>query len=190
MTKTPIKIHTLEDYLSFDDGTDKRYEIENGVLVEMPPGTGKHEAIITLLLVRFFLEIQKTGLPLQPRPNGTEVLTNKQPRRPDICVITNEQAASIENTSAILKTPPPLLVEVVSPESVERDYHQKTSEYAAIGVQEYWIVDPLENKVTICLLEQGIYQPTVFTDDQIIVSSIFPQLNLSVQQVFANSSNQ
>ncbi len=27
MTKTPIKIATLEDYLNFNDGTDKRYEL-------------------------------------------------------------------------------------------------------------------------------------------------------------------
>lgn len=185
MTKTPTKITTLEEYLDFDDGTDKHYELEDGVLVEMPPGTGKHEAIITLLLVRFFLEIQKMGLPLQPRPNGTEVLTNKQPRRPDVCVITNEQAKSIENTSAILKTAPILIVEVVSPESVDRDYNQKTSEYAAIGVGEYWIVDPLESRVTVCLLVQGSYKQTVFTGKQKIVSQTFPELTLTTEQVLS-----
>ncbi|MEH2007994.1 Uma2 family endonuclease [Nostoc sp.] len=185
MTKTPIKITTLEEYINFDDGTDKRYEIEDEVLVEMPPGTGKHEAIITLLLVRFFLEIQKMGLPLQPRPNGTEVLTNKQLRRPDICVITNEQAKSIETTSAILKTAPPLLVEVVSPESIDRDYNQKTSEYAAIGVVEYWIVDPLENKVTVCLLNQSSYKQTLFMPEERIVSLTFPELTLTAQQLLS-----
>ncbi|MEH1852800.1 MAG: Uma2 family endonuclease [Nostoc sp.] len=185
MTKTPIKISTLEEYINFDDGTDKRYELEDEVLVEMPPGTGKHESIITLLLVRFFLEIQKMGLPLQPRPNGTEVLTNKQLRRPDVCVITNEQAKSIETTSAILKTAPPLLVEVVSPESIDRDYNQKTSEYAAMGVVEYWIVDPLENKITVCLLNQSSYKQTVFIEDQRIVSQTFPELTLTAQQVFS-----
>ncbi|MEH2170937.1 MAG: Uma2 family endonuclease [Nostoc sp.] len=185
MTKTPIKISTLEEYINFDDGTDKRYEIEDGVLVEMPPGTGKHEAIITLLLVRFFLEIQKMGLPLQPRPNGTEVLTNKQLRRPDVCVITNEQAKSIETTSAILKTAPPLLVEVVSPESIDRDYNQKTFEYAAMSVFEYWIVDPLENKITVCLLNQSSYKQTMFIEDQRVVSQTFPELTLTAQQVFS-----
>ncbi len=185
MTKTSVKINTLDEYVNFDDGTDKRYEIEDEVLVEMPPGTGKHEAIITLLLVRFFLEIQKMGLPLQPRPNGTEVLTNKQLRRPDVCVITNEQAKSIESTSAILKTPPPLLVEVVSLESIDRDYNQKTSEYAVMGVVEYWIVDPLENKVTVCLLNQGSYKQTVFMADQRIVSQTFSELTLTVQQVLS-----
>jgi Uma2 family endonuclease len=183
MTNTPLKVNTLEEYLNFDDGTDHRYELEDGVLVEMPPGTGKHEAIITLLLVQFFLEIQKMGLPLQPRPNGTEVLTNKQPRRPDVCIITNEQAKNIERSSAILKTPPPLLVEVVSPESVERDYIQKTSEYAAISVGEYWIVDPLENKVTVCLFDQGSYTQTVFTNNQKIISQLFPELILTVEQL-------
>jgi Uma2 family endonuclease len=182
MTKTPIKITTLEEYVNFDDRTDKRYELQDGVLVEMPPATGKHEAIITLLLVSFFLEIQKTGLPLQARPNGTEVLTNKQPRRPDVCVITNEQAQNIESTSAILTTPPPFLVEVVSPESVERDYNQKTAEYAAIGVIEYWIVDPLKNQVTVCLLDEGNYNSTVFIGNQRIVSQTFPGINLTAQQ--------
>lgn len=185
MTKTPIKINTLEEYVNFDNGTDKRYELEDEGLVEMPPGTGKHEAIITLLVVRFFLEIQKMELLLQPRPNGTEVLTNKQPRRPDVCVITNEQAKSIESTSAILKTAPPLLVEVVSPESIDRDYNQKTSEYAAMGVVEYWIVDPLENKVTVCLLNQGNYKQTVFIKAQRIVSQMFPESTLTAQQIFS-----
>jgi Uma2 family endonuclease len=59
---------TVEEYLTYDDGTDKRYELdENGVLVEMPPGTGKHEAIITFLVVRFFLEKERLGLALEPR---------------------------------------------------------------------------------------------------------------------------
>ncbi len=65
--------------------------------------------------------------------------------------MTQQQAASIQNKSAVLRTPPPLIVEVVSPESIERDYNTKTSEYATFGVDEYWIIDPLENKVTVCL---------------------------------------
>ncbi|MBD2770673.1 Uma2 family endonuclease [Iningainema tapete] len=182
MTKTPFKINTLREYLNFDDGTDKRYDLEDGVLVEMPPGTGKHEQIITLLLVRFFLEKERLGLPLEPRPNGTEVLTKKQPRRPDVSVMTVEQAQTIEKTSAILRTPPLLIVEVVSPESVDRDYNEKSSEYADFGVGEYWIVDPLLNKVTICLLSEGVYQQTVYTKNQRIVSRLFPELELTANQ--------
>ena len=62
MTKTPIKISTFDEYINFDDGTDKRYELEDGVLLEMPPGTGKHEAIITLLLVRLLFRNSKNAI--------------------------------------------------------------------------------------------------------------------------------
>lgn len=183
MTQTPIKVNSLEEYLNFDDGTDTRYELtENGVLTEVPPGTGKHEAIITLLVVRFFLEKQRLGLALEPRPNGTEVLTNARPRRPDVLVMTAAQAQAIENSSAILMSPPPLLVEVVSPESVKRDYETKLNEYAAIGVAEYWIVDPIVNKVTVCLLGESNYQQAVFTGNQRIVSGLFPELVLSATE--------
>lgn len=154
MSQTPVKM-TVEEYLTYDDGTDKRYSLENGVLVEMPPGTGNHEAIITFVLFQLILEKQRMGLTLEPRSNGVEVLIKKQPRHPDVLVMTQQQAASIENKSAVLRTPPPLIVEVVSPESVERDYETKTSEYASFGIEEYWIIDPLSDLVTICLLAGG-----------------------------------
>jgi Uma2 family endonuclease len=186
MSQTPLKM-TVEEYLTYDDGTDKRYELENGELLEMPPGTGKHEAIITFLVVRFFLEKERLGLTLEPRSNGVEVMTNKQIRRPDVLIITPEQAQAIENTSAVLRTAPPLIVEVVSPESVERDYDIKTLEYAAIGVNEYWIVDPLKDRVTICLLQGSVYNQTVFTGNQQIVSLTFPQLNATAQKLLAPS---
>lgn len=182
MPKTPLKL-TFEEYLTYDDGTDKRYEFEDGELLEMPPATGKHEAIITFLLVRFYLEIQRLGLPLQVRPSGTEVQTPGQGRRPDVSVITNEQAESIQNTTAILQTPPLLVVEVVSPESVDRDYNRKIHEYAATGIPEYWIVDPIEKKVSVLLLVGQNYETTVFTGIQRIVSPLFTELTLTTEQV-------
>ena len=185
MSKTPVKL-TLEEYKTYTDGTDKRYELEDGALLEMPPATGKHEAIVTLLLIYFYSEIQKRGLALQVRPSGTEVqTTNEQSRRPDICIITNEQAQSIENVSAIIQTPPPLVVEVVSPESIDRDYNRKTLEYAAVGIPEYWIVDPLANQVTVCLLNQDIYQRTVYAANQQIVSKLLPELQLTTPQILS-----
>jgi len=185
MTKTPVKL-TLEEYKTYTDGTDKRYELEDGVLLEMPPATGKHEAIATLLLIYFYTEIHKLGLALQVRPSGTEVqTTNEQSRRPDVCIITNEQAQSIENVSAIIQTPPPLVVEVVSPESIDRDYNRKILEYATVGIPEYWIVDPLTNQVTVCLLDRGSYQRIVYEANQQIVSKLLPQLQLTAQQILS-----
>jgi len=184
MIQTSKKL-TFEEYLTYDDGTDKRYEFEDGGLLEMPPATGKHEAIITFLLIRFYLEIQRLGLPFQVRPSGMEVQTPGQSRKPDVCVITNEQAKTIENTSAILQTPPLLAVEVVSPESIDRDYVKKKSEYLNARIPEYWIADPIENKVTVCSLTNNSYLETVFVEDEIIISQLFRELNLTVKQVLS-----
>jgi Uma2 family endonuclease len=60
--------------------------------------------------------------------------------------------------------PPPLLVvEVVSPNQASRDYCYKLSEYAARGIDEYWIVDPILGRVTVLEIEPlprgSIYLP-------------------------------
>jgi Uma2 family endonuclease len=87
--------------------------------------------------------------------------------------------------SAVFQTPPLLVVAVVSPESINRDYRYKRSEYAAAEIAEYWIVDPILNKISILLLEEGFYEETVLTKSQPIVSQILPELTLTVDQVLA-----
>jgi Uma2 family endonuclease len=72
--------------------------------------------------------------------------------------------------SAVFQTPPMLVVEVVSPESVSRDYRYKRSEYATAEIPEYWIVDPMEKQVTVLVLVEGLYESKVVTGDEIIDS--------------------
>lgn len=88
------------------------------------------------------------------------------------------------NASAVFESSPLLIVEVVSPESVKRDYRHKRSEYAALEVPEYWIVDPLKAKVSVLLLEYGFYEETVFIDSDQIGARTFPELAITVDQVF------
>jgi Uma2 family endonuclease len=44
---------------------------------------------------------------------------------------------------------PEIVVEVVSPSSAKRDYHDKPSEYLSFGIDEYWIVDPAKQRMTV-----------------------------------------
>lgn len=183
MTQSAIKL-TFEEYLNYDDGTDNRYEYEDGGLLKMPPATGLHEDIISFLVFAFRLEIQRLNLGLKCRAAGTEVPTSGQGRKPDVSVITAEQAAETRYQSAILRTPPVLAVEVVSPESIKRDYVGKRKEYAAIGVSEYWIVDPLKNQVIVFNLVEGDYSERLFSDGE-IESATFPELDVTVEQIFS-----
>ncbi|NES23215.1 MAG: hypothetical protein F6K41_30925 [Symploca sp. SIO3E6] len=54
-----------------------------------------------------------------------------------------------------------------------------------LEIPEYWIVDPLEGKITICQLNEGRYDERVLTGKMAISSPTFPGLNLRVAQVLA-----
>jgi Uma2 family endonuclease len=51
-----------------------------------------------------------------------------------------------------------IVVEVVSPESDERDYGRKRLVYEAAGVPEYWLIDPMRERPIIYVLEEGLYR--------------------------------
>lgn len=63
------------------------------------------------------------------------------------------------------------------------DYKAKRSEYSILDIPEYWVVDPLANKVTIFILAEGWYEPTKFQGNEIIQSPTFPELRLAVDLI-------
>ncbi len=185
MVTTAATNLTFEEYLTYDDGTGFHYELVDGKLELMNPPTIQHFLIAKLLEQLLDAEIKRLALQwLCLREAGVRTGRNKS-RLTDLCVVTLEQARELMNTSAVFQTPPQLIVEIVSPESVKRDYRYKRSEYAALEVAEYWIVDPLEAKISVLLLEEGLYEETVFTNSQKIVSRTFSELAIATEQVFA-----
>ncbi|BCL34211.1 Uma2 family endonuclease [Nostoc sp. MS1] len=183
MLTTPVTNLTFEEYLTYDDGSGFHYELVDGKLELMNPATIEHFLIVDFLDTVLKAEIRRLTLPwLAFRETGVRTGRNKS-RLTDLCVVTQEQARELLKVSAVFETPPLLIVEVVSPDSIKRDYRHKRSEYAAVGVLEYWVVDPLDAKISVLLLEEGFYEETVLTADQKIVSRIFPDLTITVEQV-------
>lgn len=180
---------TLEEYLNFDDGTDTRYELVNGELVEMPSESDLNN-VIAMFLIAEMLQF----VPVRLLRRGTEVVTSgtrTTSRVPDLMVLTDESAAALigSRRSILLSDmpPPALVVEVVSPGTTNeaRDYRYKRSEYAARGIAEYWLVDPQQAQVTILTLVAGLYEEAkaIFKGDARILSSTFPTLELTATQV-------
>ena len=57
------------------------------------------------------------------------------------------------------------------------------AEYQNTGIPEYWIVDPIEQKITVLVLDKGSYTKTVFAGDEAIISSRFPQLKVTAEEI-------
>ena len=182
---TTEHLYSFEEYLAFDDGTDNRYELVDGRLERIDFSTFRHLLIAKFTEQIFDAEIRRLGLPwLCFREAGIRTGWRKS-RLSDLYIVPVEQVRDFLDRSAVAEIPPLLAVEIVSPESVNRDYRYKRSEYAALEIPEYWIVDPMESKVTVLLWEEGLYEETVFMGNQNIVSRTFPELSLTVEQVLA-----
>jgi Uma2 family endonuclease len=184
---------TFEEYLAYNDGTDTRYELVDGELVPMSLGTGRHGAIIRFVVRQFEDTLTRSGQPWVPLPALVGVRSPRgrnwdTSRIPDVTVLAAAQWEAMSDREAVinLNEPPPILVvEVVSPSTKTDDYRSKRSEYGLLEISEYWIVDPLEEKITLCILEHQFYDFTEFRGDDLIQSPIFPDLNLTTAQILA-----
>lgn len=185
MTVTSIKM-TLEEYLNFDDGTDTLYELENGELIVMPPESELNRRIAMFLLIYF----AQQGIPSYRLTMKTEIVVNGSratTRLPDLMVMSEELATALDgsrSSTITIDMPPPLLVvEVVSPRQENRDYRYKRSEYAARGILEYWIVDPMQQRVTVLEWVEGLYEEQVYVGDRVINSPVLGVLELTTERL-------
>ncbi|NWF57792.1 MAG: Uma2 family endonuclease [Fischerella sp.] len=186
---------SFEEYLKFCDGTDKRYELVDGELVEMPPARGKHADITDAFNDIFKVEIKRLGKDWISRHSSIGVMVPGVGRRatsriPDICVVTASQWQELQNQFAVLVDSPPLLVvEVVSEGTKIIDHRRKRAEYNVVEIPEYWVVDFIENDpkyplgVTVFTLVDRFYEQAVFWGNDRIISQIFPELTLTANQV-------
>lgn len=190
MTATTALL-SLEDYLSYNDGTDGRYELVNGELIAMSQPKGEHGAITEFLNDQFRAEIQNQGLAWVSKQGFIAIESPRggrwdTARIPDVTVATLEQWQGMLDREAIIRlneSPPFLVVEVVSESTRTTDYRSKRVEYNLLGIREYWIVDPLKKQVVVLHLVDDLYEETLFVRDELIESTIFPGLQLSAQQV-------
>lgn len=81
----------------------------------------------------------------------------KNSPEPDICFVLKNRLHLAKR--GYFDGHPDAAFEIVSPDSVERDYVKKFQQYEQFGVPEYWIIDEIEETVTLYRLnKKGKYQ--------------------------------
>lgn len=193
MTYTAQRFTSFEAYLTAEpsDLPEGRCEYWDGELVELMTESERNEALATFIL----LALVAIGVPFRlVRAGGAEVEVIGKPKNrfPDLTVLSEVHLPLVEKRLTITrKMPPPrLVVEIVAPgteskDNYKRDYLEKRDQYAAIGIPEYWIVDPAREWVMIGTLTDGAYLFQTFKGNDAIVSPTFPELNLTAAIVLA-----
>jgi Uma2 family endonuclease len=154
---------TVDDIVNLPE--DLHYELIDGRLVLTPLALPIHQ----------FLSM-KVGNAIEDRCPDEFLINVEQAilmdriteLRPDVAVIREEGAGC----SPVLPGDVPLVVEVISQSSKNKDRDFKKHMYAYAGIPSYWIVDPLAERVTFtqfCLGPERVYQARLQTDELVTV---------------------
>jgi Uma2 family endonuclease len=147
---------SLEDYL--EHYAADFCEWVEGNVITMSPVYEDHDALSRYLarLLEAFFELNPIGTIRQaPFVMRLAEYPNRR-REPDIQVILNTNPGAL--TPTYMDGAADICIEIVSPESVERDHGDKFAEYEKGGVPEYWIIDSIHRDSRFyCLNEEGVY---------------------------------
>lgn len=152
-----------DDLREFPDD-DKRYEIIGGQLVVSPSPSTRHQHVLAQLTTWLNLYLIQNTLgrlytaPMDVRLSFYDVV------QPDLLVVLNDRQEIIQEQE--IAGPPNLVVEVLSPSSKTTDRVDKAALYARSGVEEYWIVDPIEETVMVYGLDGDRFAPSATLERQ------------------------
>jgi Uma2 family endonuclease len=176
---------TLEEFLESDVEEGYRYELARGVLeVSEVPNDPHGDVVCNLYRAVGRYDAQRPGV-IRRYGGGNEfqfLLPGMiSGRNPDLAVVLRGAPRDWRGRRV-----PVLAAEVVSRSSIDRDYHTKRAEYLALGLLEYWIVDPLERKVTVLTRHGDVWHEAVFRDDQVIASLVLPGFATTVAELWTD----
>ena len=166
---------SYEEFLAtVDEGTHAEWV--DGEVVFMSPAGDQHQDVAGFLyaLFRVYAEERTLGK-VRDAPFQMKTGPGLPGREPDVLFVATENLGRLHRTH--LAGPADLVVEVISPESVERDRRVKFQEYQKGGVREYWLIDPARERAAVYRLNaDGLYEPAPEGDPPRLRSEVMPGL--------------
>ncbi len=141
---------TEEEFVAWCD-EDIKAEWVNGEVIVHSPTSIKHADLVGLLnFVMRGLAIQRdSGMVLGPEVQ-IRLKAQRIRRVPDLLFLTKERKNLVKTNH--IEGSPDLVVEITSPDSLARDWREKYLEYETAGVREYWVIDPMSQRVEAYVL--------------------------------------
>lgn len=201
MTQTITKPISFDEFVAwYPENATCKYELHNGRIVEMPLGTGAHSNIIGFIRLKLGVIIDRYELPYSiPGDCLLKPLDDESGYQPDIIVLDkgelSKESRWQEESIITLGGSVRLVVEVVS-NNWQNDYLRKAGDYELMEIPEYWIVDylglggrrfigePKSPTLSVYTMVDGEYEVRQFRGNDRVESVAFPELELTVQQIF------
>lgn len=167
---------------------DSRAEFINGEIVVHSPAKHRHTLTSVKLLTLLNAYVLRHDLGVVLAETAMISLTRND-YLPDICFFSQEKKAKISEEQMTYPAPD-LIVEILSPSTEKIDRGVKFKDYAAHGVQEYWLVDPEKRFVEQYLLSEDGYQlRTKARLGDRLQSQVVVEFQVEVDALFVDSAN-
>jgi Uma2 family endonuclease len=145
---------TESQYLKLTNQLNHLVEFSDGRIEVLPMPTSRHQAMLLWLYEQFKAAVRNSGGKVLVAPLRLQVRPGKF-REPDILMLFDPADARYQDAFWLGAD---LVVEIVSPDNPERDLEDKPRDYAEASIPEYWIVNPIDDSISVLVLEGARYR--------------------------------
>lgn len=156
-----IEYYTIDDIYNLPDG--QRAELIDGELYMLATPNRIHQRLVKdfTFLIEEYIRRKNGECEVYPAPFAVFLNANNEIYlEPDISVICDKNKLTDEGC----KGTPDWIIEIVSPSSRAMDYNKKLLKYGTAGVREYWIVDPMKQRVMVYNFQHDTVEEYSFLD--------------------------
>lgn len=179
---------TYEEFLELSENSEERYEYIDGEIYLLASPKTRHQKILSELHVAFYNWFQDKHCRPMLAPYDITLKRNPNPEninvvQPDLMVICDLEEKLDERDYYM--GIPALVVEILSEHTRRKDLVKKLDLYMSTGIKEYWIVNPLNNEVTVYLFaDDNIVKNATYRNHELAVSFHFPGLEIALGRIF------
>jgi Uma2 family endonuclease len=180
--------YTYEDYLSWPE--DKRWEILDGRVYVQSAPSRIHQEVSGEIFVQIHNYLKDKPCRVYHAPFSVRLPKGNEKDEKDIKTVVEPDITIVCDNSKLddrgCKGAPDMIVEILSPSSVQLDRLEKFNKYEQAGVKEYWIVEPEGKIVSVFVLgENNRYgRPEVYSEKDRVRVSLFDDLTIDFKMIF------
>lgn len=172
---------TQDQYLAISEVTNHLIEFTDGCIEVLPMPTKRHQAVSAYLFLALVDAMRAMGGAVFYSPLRLQVREGKF-REPDLLLVRDAADPRAQDAYWLGAD---LVMEIVSPDNPGRDIHVKRADYAEAGIPEYWIVNPLNETITVLALAGAAYEEHgVFERGDHAPSATLEGFGVDVTEVF------
>jgi len=172
---------TEEQYLRLTDHSNRLIEFTDGSIEVLVMPTKRHQAISKFLLFMLNAFVDPRGGTVFYAPLRLRIREGKF-REPDLMVALDAEDVRLQDAYWLGAD---MVIEIVSPDDPERDTVVKRADYAEGRVPEYWIVNPIDETITVLRLEGAQYaEHGMFRRGDMAKSALLEDFIVEVSKVF------